>query len=127
MSEYPEHEKLAEIRDQSQSIGDFLDSLGTQGLVLGEWGEIDTGRPVFFPTRRSIQSVLAVYFGIDERKLENEKRQMLESIRKPQSTDQERAWCPKKFGADLETLGLTRSRQKGSKPGSSQSPILHPS
>jgi hypothetical protein len=79
MSDYPEHDKLHEIADASQTIGEFLDyGLGEQGLVLcdddGEGGRL-------WPTSKSIQSILAEHFGIDQDKINAEKEQMLERIR----------------------------------------------
>lgn len=76
MSEYPEHEKLAAIREQSQAIGEFLD-LGRWTLCeLREW---DDHSPTMEPV--NIQDALAEYFGIDQQKIEAEKREMLEALR----------------------------------------------
>jgi hypothetical protein len=68
MAQYPEHEKLKEIRDQSQKCGEFLEWLEEQGYV-----EITA--------RKSLTSILAEFFEIDEEKLEREKRRMLDRIR----------------------------------------------
>lgn len=107
MSEYPEHEKQAAVLEQSQAIGEFLDNgLPTMGLVLyqkitrpceadhkcsrsrwhsdEELATIVDGRvqiEEWWPTHRSIQSILAEYFGIDLDKIEAEKRQMLDELR----------------------------------------------
>jgi hypothetical protein len=37
MSDYPEHDKLTKVSDESQSIGAFLEWLSTQGINLMEW------------------------------------------------------------------------------------------
>lgn len=80
--EYPEHEKLAKIAEESQAIGEFLDyTLPGMGLTLCERDDESYSQPRWFPTRRSIQSILAEAFGIDENALELEKRAMLDSIR----------------------------------------------
>jgi hypothetical protein len=68
MAQYPEHEKLQEIRDQSQKCGEFLEWLEEQGYV-----EITA--------RKSLTSLLAEFFEIDEEKLEREKRRMLDRLR----------------------------------------------
>jgi len=86
-SEYPEHDKLCAIEDRSNAIGEFLDYGASKlGLVLCE--EPNTRRNQSrwpCPTSRSISSVLAAYFGIDEVALEVEKRAMLEAMRNAQS------------------------------------------
>ena len=76
---YPEHEKLKALDGASQTTGLFLDWLMGK-YVLAQW--VDTGRreEELLPARCSIQDLLAEYFGIDQTKLENEKRAMLEAI-----------------------------------------------
>lgn len=81
MIEYPEHEKVAKVKDQSQAIGAFLDAGGLgEGIVLARW----EGRQGDYldPVHLNIEKVLAKYFGIDLDKLEAEKIQMLEELRK---------------------------------------------
>jgi len=39
MSDYPEHDKMSAIVDQSQAIGEFLDWLATRGISLMTWRE----------------------------------------------------------------------------------------
>lgn len=73
-SQYPEHEKLSAISAESQAIGQFLDE-GT--YTLCEVDKYDR----FVPVGKSIQEILADYFGIDLNKIEAEKRQMLDEIR----------------------------------------------
>lgn len=67
--DFPEHAKLEQIMDLSQAIGEFLDSHSCCWTPCGK-----------HPS--SIQGVLAQHFGIDQDKLEQEKRQMLEVIRR---------------------------------------------
>jgi hypothetical protein len=118
MSEYPEHDKLKAVIEESQAIGEFLDfGLPKQNLALYEfvihdcecsWCERGQGhrspmhtaeqRDTMFdknerrihdavqistwqPTHRSIQKILAEYFGIDQKKIDNEKAQMLAALR----------------------------------------------
>ena len=107
-SKYPEHEKLAKIKDQSQAIGDFLEWLRTgeadptgfdrsiflatheviteEYSATGEWHDLPKDkwyvgdRLVLF--RYNMEELLARYFGIDLKKLEEEKKQMLEELRR---------------------------------------------
>ena len=76
--EYPEHEKLAKVKDESQIIGQFLDT-GLDGMVLARW---DDDYEEYNPVHEPINTILDRYFGIDQDKLEAEKRQMLEQLRK---------------------------------------------
>ena len=70
---YPEHEKMEAVLYDSQIIGEFLES---SPYVLGEWyGDL------LVPVSWSTEQVLANYFGIDLKKIEDEKRQMLEEIK----------------------------------------------
>jgi len=78
MSEYREHEKLAEISDKSQAIGEFLDWLTGEGVMLCEVGLHDR----YWPIQTTIPNLLAEYFGIDQEKLEREKRLMLDHMRR---------------------------------------------
>lgn len=119
MSDYPEHDKLQGIQEESQAIGEFIENGGyilcrfrEQGnngqprFVWREGHERMTDGEVRRPTEQdflrgraeenpnydswgsgycmapgSIQDKLAAYFGIDQERLEAEKRAMLESIR----------------------------------------------
>ena len=76
---YPECEKLAKVRNESQTIGEFLEWLmGTKEVILAKYqGKLDT----LTETRESIESLLAEFFGIDLKKVEKERRQMIEDIR----------------------------------------------
>ncbi len=82
LTQYPEHEKLQAISDVSQEIGEFLDcgrwtlcELRDAGTRAWNGTAIQNFQPV------NIQDALAEYFGIDQKKIEAEKRQMLEAIR----------------------------------------------
>ena len=110
-SEYPEHDKLAAVKDQSQVIGEFLDfglpqmrihlseritrpcecnhCARGQGQFSGwhtaeEKATIIDGRVQITddaPTHRTIESLLAEWFDIDQAKIEQERRQMLGALR----------------------------------------------
>ena len=73
---YSEHEKVKAIQTKSQAIGEFLDHGPYQ---LCEWHE---DQYEFLPVHKPIHTILAEWFGIDEAKLEAEKREMLEELRK---------------------------------------------
>ncbi len=92
---YPEHDKLQKVRDNSQEIGCFLEWLNsTKQIHLAKWVDVEYtdedrfGRPKKIirnelcvqPT--DINAILAEYFNIDLKKLEEEKRAMLDEIRK---------------------------------------------
>lgn len=79
--EYPEHEKLALVKDKSQAIGEFLDWLSERGIRLAQQ---DQGRRYdeFWPIQRDKIGLIAEFFEIDLNVLEDEKRAMLEWTRK---------------------------------------------
>lgn len=110
-AKYPEHEKLKKVSNDSQAIGEFLDyGLPAQHLVLyqryeeaceceqcracdtheespthGDADEIREGVAYYFryrPTMKTIKTILADYFEIDQDKIEAEKSQMLAEARK---------------------------------------------
>ena len=72
---YPEHIKLKQISDKSQVIGEFMDF---SGYTLCEYSE---ELEVYMPVLSSISALLAKHFGIDEEKIEQEKRAMLAELR----------------------------------------------
>lgn len=76
--EYPEHEKLAKVKDESQAIGEFLEWLENHGEY--ELGAVAEDLKLY-PLGKSIERILAEYFKVDQRKLEAEKQTMLEAIR----------------------------------------------
>jgi hypothetical protein len=78
MSDYPEHDKLSEVADQTQAIGEFMEWLGSKGVFLAHY--IDG---MNFPRQYNtgVRDLLAEWAGIDQDKLEAEKRQMLGTLR----------------------------------------------
>ena len=82
MSNYPEHDRLSEISDISQSIGQFLDE---SEYILAEYHRPDGySEEHLFPVQKPITQILADYFEIDLNKIEAEKRQMIEEMRNAQ-------------------------------------------
>jgi hypothetical protein len=80
---YPEHEKLQRISDKSQSIGEFVDWLNTQGIFLAEWVKKPgrQGSSDLTYARKGIQELLAMFFDIDQKKISEEKQAILQLIR----------------------------------------------
>ncbi len=90
----PECEKMLAIKDKSQAIGEFLDWLAeSEHIHLCEWfGDDD----YLGYARERTETLLAKFFGIDQDKVEQERRNMLAELRtqhardagdlKPQST-----------------------------------------
>ena len=88
---YPECEKLLKVKTESHAIGNFLEWLEQNGMQVAEWqdGEgneynddrtanIDYVPEGWFPTKKSIETLLAAHFDIDMKKVEDERREMLE-------------------------------------------------
>lgn len=71
MTEYPEHEKLVEISDQSQAIGEFMEWLESTAFAVHD----------IYTMNDKIQEILADYFDIDLAKISEEKDQMIEEYR----------------------------------------------
>lgn len=102
---FPEHEKLTKIRAQSQSIGEFLAwATSEKGFQFGQEVPIEpvalsedadnferhahslgllasTKSVLRQAGELTVKDLLAEFFGIDETKLEEEKRLMLEYLR----------------------------------------------
>jgi hypothetical protein len=77
---YPECEKLHVVKDESQSIGKFLEWLQGKYTICEKNEHIPT-HPLYKPVRLDIEKELADYFGIDLDIVEKEKRQALEYLR----------------------------------------------
>lgn len=78
MCEFPELDKMLEVQEQSQAIGEFLEWLQSQGIILSRF---DDESDALVGTHRSIERLLADYFEIDLDAVERERRVMLERIR----------------------------------------------
>lgn len=101
---YPEHEKLSKIKDQSQTIGEFIDWLmggfeGSPGLQICEYHEGTYGAAALIADALACKetdreydpsgyipvadpmALLVRYFGIDQEKIDAEKREMLAALR----------------------------------------------
>ena len=78
-TEYPEHIKLHAVRDKSQAIGEFLEWLNSKGVVLCRQEEKGDG---FCLTNTSHTQYLAEFLEINLDMLEQEKKIMLDKLRK---------------------------------------------
>lgn len=83
-TQYPECEKLSNISDQSQLIGNFLEwASGTQEFHMCIYsGHSEEYLPIGMATER----LLAKFFKINLDKVEEERRQMLDEVRKSNAT-----------------------------------------
>lgn len=83
---WPEHRKLELLDGKNQVIGEFVEWLGGEGFTICTWRDEDTEsdeddtRTGFWADYRRPAAWIAAFFGIDERVLEQEKRDMLEQI-----------------------------------------------
>ena len=70
MKNYPEHEKLIKIEKESQAIGEFY-----------HWA-VNKGYLGTFKHWKRLEDILAEFFDIDLQKIDKEKKQMLEELRR---------------------------------------------
>jgi hypothetical protein len=75
---YPECEKLSAARPKSQVIGEFLEWLASEK-------EIHLDQSV------RLEDLLAEFFGIDQNKLEKERRMMLDNLREGHAEREKKA------------------------------------
>jgi len=74
----PEGDRVLSVKEKSQAIGEFLEWLQSDGVVLAHWpDESDELIPIFDP----IERLLARYFDIDLAKVEEEKLALLRAMR----------------------------------------------
>ncbi len=79
MGTYPEHDKLEQVQDKAQVIGEFLDWLtNEQEISLCSANSQTPDR--MYVVHDSIQDWIASFFGIDTARLEAEKRAMIKSL-----------------------------------------------
>ncbi len=82
--EYPEHEKLTAIQEKSQLLGEFLEWARSNGYDFCQMTTQEEGSPwervEYQPYRKSVDQILAEFYEIDLRKLEEEKREILASL-----------------------------------------------
>ena len=76
----PECEKMAAVQKESRELSNFVDWLREQGYEICEENESEN-RP-YDRLRKSNEQLFADYFGIDLKKVEEERRALLEEIRR---------------------------------------------
>jgi len=82
---YPEHEKLKEIQPKSQAIHEFLlEFLQDKGIFLANYMLDEDGEKtdIIVPVYKNLSELVAEFYEIDLNVIENEKRAMLDEIRK---------------------------------------------
>lgn len=80
----PECDKMLAVSGTSQKIGEFLEWLGQHGYEICTLQEVPGYRDeMFVPVHQSINQWLANYYGIDLKKIEEEKEALLEFVRNP--------------------------------------------
>ena len=83
-SQYPECDKVAAVRDESQAIGNFIEWLVEQDMGITEEREMEDeyGDMVVLnlPIGVTVEKLLARYFDIDLQKVEAEKQKILDSL-----------------------------------------------
>jgi hypothetical protein len=81
--DYPEHEKLKKISGKSHQIGEFIDWLHETHHIVFCRKNVNPGSDQdWTASKSSTFEILASYFNIDARKLEEEKQEMLKHMRK---------------------------------------------
>lgn len=75
MSKYPEHEKIKKYGDAPQYVSEFLEWLSNAGYSIHRVTYNDEGKTQV--ERPSITETLNEWMGVDPKKLEKERRQML--------------------------------------------------
>lgn len=85
MTDYPEHDKMQAMRSELDAVSEFLELLYAGEIKYGGWRlylayDIVDGHG-FAACEPDIADLLAQWSGIDQNKLEVEKRQMLDKIR----------------------------------------------
>lgn len=78
--EYPEIGKMKAVQSQSRLIGEFIEWLHENGMRIGEWVECVYSKQQsdFQPIQMNIEQILAKYFQIDLKKVEEERQAILE-------------------------------------------------
>jgi len=81
----PECDKMIAVKSKSQPIGEFIEWLrGERGIVLAEYDEDHYDGEFLQAVNIRIEDLLAEYFGIDLKRVEQERRIMLSKLRDEQ-------------------------------------------
>jgi len=74
----PECDKMLKVAQDSHKLGEFIDWLNGQEITLCTW---DSYNEQYVNCHENPENLLARYFGIDLKKVEQEKRALLDVIR----------------------------------------------
>jgi len=92
MSQYPEHDKLQTVKEDSSTIGEFLDwACDVKGVRLSTLAQ----------GALNIEKLLAEYFEIDLDRIDAEKEQMFQDLRT--ANEQARAGVVESRGRTADT------------------------
>lgn len=85
---FPEHEKLRARQYDASLLSGFIDFLAEQGWELAQMDKHGD----LWPIHKRPEEIIGMFLGIDPKKLEQEKQQMLNEIRKANdAADRKRA------------------------------------
>jgi len=90
--ESPECEKMVAVQEKSQELSNFIDWLREQGYAICEERVYKDSYPPeqWVPLKKSFEQLFADYFSIDLKKVEEERRAILEEIRRSEQDDHEK-------------------------------------
>lgn len=74
----PQLDKMKAVHNKSQAIGEFITWLESKGMQIAQESEGERG---LFSINDSIEKLLAKYFKIDLKKVEQEREAVLEYVR----------------------------------------------
>lgn len=75
---FPEHEKLRARQYDASLLSGFLDFLCEQDWEIAEFDDVSDR---LFTIRQRPEEIIGLFLGVDPKKLEQEKREMLKQIR----------------------------------------------
>lgn len=79
--ETPEHDKLKNVQEQSQWLGGFLEFLQRKRYSICQISKDEHGDERLYYVGKSIEAWLADFFEIDLKKIDAEKKAILDYIR----------------------------------------------
>jgi len=100
----PELDKISKVSEKSQAIGDFIEWLPSQGLIICQEEDDEAGEERYFPVHPDINRLLEKYFNIDGAKAERERVAILHELRNELEVKTE--------DGKTEILGLIRDEKK---------------
>jgi hypothetical protein len=78
----PELEKMRRVKGESEAIGEFIEWLGMNGMWIGQYVDLGYREPRGVPVGKSIEQMLADFYGIDLVKAEQGRRMLLAAYQK---------------------------------------------